>query len=74
MSILDDPSDEQQIAEYCEFVKGGKYSWGNNNLVPGCIKSYPPSSHCKCCHPADMGMYVIINCGIGWYACLDNNS
>ena len=48
---------EESRADYCENVLGGKYSWGHENLVPGCNPAgKDPSNLCKCCDPLSTGM------------------
>ena len=47
---------EESQADYCENVLGSKYSWGHENLVPGCnYVTEDPSNRCKCCEPLATG-------------------
>ena len=57
---------EESQADYCENVLGSKYSWGYENLVPGCnVVTKDPSNMCKCCEPLATGkllFYIDIYC------------
>ena len=47
---------EEAQADYCENVLGCKYSWGMDNLVPGCNPvDYTGQKQCKCCVPRSSG-------------------
>ena len=48
--------DEESRADYCENVLGGKYSWGVENLVPGCNPVVPGATVFRCCEPRSQCM------------------